>query len=98
TRFSRDWSSDVCSSDLLLKHAVRLYHRAIRAHHPLSAHGLVDLLSSDTDPHNTGAHWTAAHAPLTDPYGVAFLLEVLHEVGREEIGRAAGTGRGAGRL
>src|SRR5690606_25508518 len=71
----------------LLKHAVRLYHRAIRAHRPLSAHGLVDLLSSDTDPHNTGAHWTAAHAPLTDPYGVAFLLEVLHEVGREEAVR-----------
>ncbi|GAA3984785.1 hypothetical protein GCM10022630_31210 [Thermobifida alba] len=71
----------------LLKHAVRLYHRAILAHHPLSAHGLVNLLSSDTDPHNTGAHWTATHAPLTDPGGVAFLLEALHEVGREEAVR-----------
>src|SRR5690606_15352941 len=72
----------------LLKHAVRPYHRAILAHHPLSAHGLVNLLSSDTDPHNTGAHWTATHAPLTDPYGVAVLLQVLHGVGREEAVRA----------
>src|SRR5690606_39969004 len=31
TRFSRDWSSDVCSSDLQLKHAARILQRRVGA-------------------------------------------------------------------
>ncbi|MCW4356112.1 hypothetical protein ONR57_22665 [Hoyosella sp. YIM 151337] len=68
----------------LLQHAARLYHRAILAQHPHAACELVGLLSSDTDPHQHGSCWAAAHTSLTDPVSVTWLLMSLHEKGQKD--------------
>ncbi|MFY7067844.1 hypothetical protein ACOQFV_18480, partial [Nocardiopsis changdeensis] len=68
----------------LLRHSVRLSHRAILAHHPQAAHLAAELLSPDTDPQQQGADWIAAHANVTDPHGVGFLLKRLRDIGPEQ--------------
>jgi hypothetical protein len=72
----------------LFKPAVRLYRKASIAGSPTAAGRLVSLLLTRAlDPQGLGARWAAAHTALTEPRGVAYLLEQLREAGDKEAVR-----------
>src|SRR5690606_40073884 len=75
TRFSRDWSSDVCSSDLGFRIALNVptADEAHRIFNALASGGTVDMPLTKT-------FWSPLYGQVTDQFGVGWM----------KIGRASG--------
>ncbi|WP_438453111.1 hypothetical protein [Streptomyces asiaticus] len=68
----------------LYKQAVQLGRHAVLAGHPFASSDLIRRLTGTIGPHYQAACWTAAHADLADPIGIARLLNALREAGADQ--------------
>src|SRR5699024_11531299 len=96
TRSKRDWSSDVCSSDLWVVRREDL--TGIRADGPAPYPGLVSLGRDDTD-RDVLIDLEAAGGPVSvvgEPSVATEVVTALAEIGRASW-RERGGGRGEGR-
>lgn len=76
--------AEAASYDGLLKHAIRLYRKAVMAKAPIALSGMVSLLSQETDPNQMGAFWAVSCVDITDPYEVASVLKEFRNIGFKE--------------
>src|SRR5690606_40244245 len=87
TRFSRDWSSDVCSSDLGME--LHVWLNPYRAFHTtggaVTAESMVKRMPSEIVKLRNGAYWFDPANPKTQEH----VSNVVKDIVKRKIGRAS---------